>query len=192
MFKKYMCLALCVFMVLGAMTTTASAAEAVDTLSASSVTFTDAAGTPLTALPGTAGTVKAAVTVTNSGEAAQPIVFWVGKYVADVLVDVAYQYIPTFTGSQELTLQLDNVSASDTVLRANVWMGFVGGKAVAYEATFPSDDRSIAYVLRDGTIWNEFDPASTEATILLERDVYTIPTLSEDVSGAKAAQTEGR
>lgn len=178
MFKKYMCLALCVFMVLGAMTTTASAAEAVDTLSASSVTFTDAAGTPLTALPGTAGTVKSAVTVTNSGEAAQPIVFWVGKYVADVLVDVAYQYIPTFTGSQELTLQLDNVSASDTVLRANVWMGFVGGKAVAYEATFPSDDRSIAYVLRDGTIWNEFDPASTEATILLERDVYTIPTFT--------------
>ena len=61
MFKKYMCLALCLLMALGTMSTTASAASAVDALTASYVSFSDANG-PITDLPASASTVKASVT----------------------------------------------------------------------------------------------------------------------------------
>ena len=90
MFKKYMCLVLCMLMVLCTVSTTASAAHiSVDGLSASYVSFTSG-GTPFTSIPDSAATVTASVSVSNASANAAPVILWVGKYVYDILTDVKY------------------------------------------------------------------------------------------------------
>ncbi len=78
MFKKYMCLALCLLMALGTMSTTASAASAADALTASYVSFSDANG-PITDLPASASKVTASVTVSNNSASASSVVFMGGQ-----------------------------------------------------------------------------------------------------------------
>ena len=90
MFKKYMCLALCLLMALGTMSTTASAASSADALVASYVSFSDSTGV-ISDLPESESTVTASVTVSNNSSSASSVVLWVGKFVDDVLTDVTYQ-----------------------------------------------------------------------------------------------------
>lgn len=169
MFKKYMCLALCLLMALGTMSTTASAASAVDALTASYVSFSDANG-PITDLPASASTVKASVTVSNNSASASSVVLWVGKYVDEVLTDIKYTEAEVAAGAQNtpVSVSMDNVAKDEvtsgsttydrTVLKAYVWTGLIGGRAIAPIATLPSDDLSILYAKKNGEIWTEFDP----------------------------------
>ena len=169
MFKKYMCLALCLLMALGTMSTTASAASAADALTASYVSFSDANG-PITDLPASASTVRASVSVSNNSASASSVVLWVGKYVDEVLTDIKYTEAEVAAGAQNtpVSVSMDNVAKDEvtsgdvtydrTVLKAYVWTGLIGGRALAPIATLPSDDLSILYAKKNGEIWTEFDP----------------------------------
>lgn len=169
MFKKYMCLALCLLMALGTMSTTASAASAADALTASYVSFSDANG-PITDLPASASTVRASVSVSNNSASASSVVLWVGKYVDEVLTDIKYTEAEVAAGAQNtpVSVSMDNVAKDEvtsgsttynrTVLKAYVWTGLIGGRAIAPIATLPSDDLSILYAKKNGEIWTEFDP----------------------------------
>ena len=169
MFKKYMCLALCLLMALGTMSTTASAASAADALTASYVSFSDANG-PITDLPASASKVTASVTVSNNSASASSVVLWVGKYVDEVLTDIKYTEAEVAAGAQNtpVSVSMDNVAKDEvtsggvtydrTVLKAYVWTGLLNGRALAPIATLPSDDLSILYVKKDGKIWSEFNP----------------------------------
>ena len=181
MFKKYMCLALCLLLALGTMTTTASAASlAVDGLVVSHVSFADANG-PVTDLPETASSVTASVTVSNNSAVNSSVVLAMGKFVDDVLVDIKYDQ-KTLTANEQnvaFSATLDNVAKDEvtkdgttydrTVLKAFVWTKVVGGKALAAPATLPSDDTSFVFVTKNGVIWDGFDASVTEQTIELPR-----------------------
>ena len=92
MFKKYLCLMLCVLLAFSTLSTAAFAADyiySVNNLSASVVTFT-VGGNDVIDLPTTESTVTATVDVTNASAGSQNAVFWIGKYVDGVLEDVVY------------------------------------------------------------------------------------------------------
>ena len=182
MFKKYMCLALCLLLALGTMTTTASAASlAVDGLVVSHVSFSDANG-PVADLPETASSVTANVTVSNNSATNSSVVLWVGKFVDDVLTEVKYDQKTLTANEQNVSFSatLDNVAKDEvtnqdgtsynrTVLKAFVWTKLVGGKALAAPATLPSDDTSFVFVTKNGVIWDGFDASVTEQELVLPR-----------------------
>ncbi len=180
MFKKYMCLVLCLLMALGAMTTTASAANVVvDGLTATHVTFMNEANMQITEMPANASVVTANVKVSNTTATAAPVILWVGKYESDVLTDVAIvkQEIAAGATNVPVSVSMANVVRNQrretangpvidlTTLKAYVWTGMVGGKALAAPASFPSSSTDVAYVTLDNVVWGEFDPAVTNHTI---------------------------
>lgn len=191
MFKKYMCLVLCILMALGTMSTTALAANVVvDGLTATHVTFTDATGGAITKLPATASKVKANVNVSNVSTTDAPVILWVGKYESDVLTDVAVtrQVISAGATDVAVSVTMDGVERNEiretadgptidlTTLKAYVWTGMVGGKALAAPACFPSKSTDVAYATLDGEVWKDFRNDVTEYTITLGAD-ETVPTL---------------
>ena len=180
MFKKYMCLALCLLMALGTMSTTASAASSADALVASYVSFSDSTGA-ISDLPESESTITASVTVSNNSSKASSVVLWVGKFVDDVLTDVTYVEHPLAGNEQGavVTASLDGIkkdlaTAADgtaydrTVVKAFVWSAMVGGKALAPVASLPSDNVDVLAVKKDGEIWKDFDPAVTEYELTLQ------------------------
>ncbi len=180
MFKKYMCLALCLLLALGTMSTTASAASSADALVASYVSFSDSTGV-ISDLPENESTITASVTVSNNSSKASSVVLWVGKFVDDVLTDVTYVEHPLAGNEQGavVTASLDGIkkdlaAASDgtaydrTVVKAFVWSAMVGGKALAPVASLPSDNVDVLAVKKDGEIWKDFDPAVTEYDLTLQ------------------------
>lgn len=191
MFKKYMCLVLCILMALSAMSTTALAANvAVDGLTATHVTFTDASGEAITKLPAKASTVKASVNVSNTSAADAPVILWVGKYESDVLTDVAVTRRVISAGATDVSVSvaIDDVERNEkretadgpvidlTTLKAYVWTGMVGGKALAAPACFPSSTIDVAYATLDGEVWTEFSNATTDYTLSLGVN-DTVPTV---------------
>ena len=181
MFKKYMCLALCLLMALGTMSTTASAASSADALVASYVSFSDSTGV-ISDLPESESTVTASVTVSNNSSSASSVVLWVGKFVDDVLTDVTYQQQEVAGNAQDVTISasLDGVkkdlaTAADgssydrTVLKAFVWTALVGGKALAPVASLPSDNLDVVAVKKDGDVWKDFNSATTNYDLTITK-----------------------
>ena len=181
MFKKYMCLALCLLMALGTMSTTASAASSADALVASYVSFSDSTGV-ISDLPESESTVTASVTVSNNSSRASSVVLWVGKFVDDVLTDVTYQQQEVAGNAQDVTISasLDGVkkdlaTAADgssydrTVLKAFVWTALVGGKALAPVASLPSDNLDVVAVKKDGDVWKDFNSATTNYDLTITK-----------------------
>jgi len=112
-FKKYLCLMLCVLLALSTLSTAAFAANytySVNNLSASAVTFT-VGGNAVIDLPTTESSVTATVNVTNSDASAQGVVFWIGKYVDGVLEDVVYcsDTSVAAAATEELSATISNV-----------------------------------------------------------------------------------
>lgn len=174
MFKKYMCLALCLLMVLGTMGTAASAASlGVDGLTVSPVVFKGEGGAVLSDLPETASTVTASVTVSNNSAKSSPVVLWVGKFVNDVLVDVDYSSQTLDANQQDAALSAalsDVVKDGHTVVKAFVWTKLVGGKALAPVASLPSSGgTSILVAKKNGVIWKDFNEDVTEYSIDIPR-----------------------
>ncbi len=181
MFKKYMCLALCLLMALGTMSTTASAASSADALVASYVSFSDSTGV-ISDLPESESTVTASVAVSNNSSRASSVVLWVGKFVDDVLTDVTYQQQDIAGNAQDVTVSasLDGVkkdlaTAADgssydrTVVKAFVWTALVGGKALAPVASLPSDNLDVVAVKKDGDVWKDFNSATTNYDLTITK-----------------------
>jgi|GEM_PF-5677552 len=152
MFKKVLSLAVCLCMLLGAISTVALAAppvvSAVAGLTASHVEFTDGTSV-VTAIPAS-GAVTAKVKVTNSGAAAQNAVLMVGVYANDVLTSMSFDKQSVAAGATtDFAASLTGVAAGSE-LKAYVWNGFDASHAIAYPATFPSADCTVLAIDIDG------------------------------------------
>ena len=195
MFKKYICLTLCLIMTLCTMSTTVSAVSLpVGDLAASAVTFKNGA-TVITDLPTSASTISATVTISNINPSAvspSNAVFWVGKYVDDVLEAVVYDRVTLAAGaSQNVTVNMSGVQKltgtktvgattvtyDRVVLKAYVWTGFENAKALTAPACIPSTDDSV-FVVKNDKIWPNFD--------------YSAETLEYDVKFERAEEISMR
>lgn len=175
MFKKFLCIALSLMMVLCTVSVTGFAAsyESAD-LVASHVTFAESDTAD-------GKTVTASISVqnvseTNSGSA----VFWIGKYDSNnVLVESAKEVISlnakeTKTPSVHVSVK---TGETDVTVKAYIWEKMVGGKAIATPATYGSDSTEILYATIDGETFADFKADTYTYDVALERTQVPVPAI---------------
>lgn len=174
MFKKFVCIALSLMMVLCTVSVTGFAAsyESGD-LVASNVVFSDAADASGNK------TVTAQINVSNnSASESGSAVFWVGKYDANgVLVDSAKQDISLAAGENKDASAAVSLASDETgcSIKAYIWEKMIGGKAIATAATYNSSSTEILYAMAGDEAWEAFDENTSEYDIVLERTQFDIP-----------------
>ena len=174
MFKKFVCIALSLMMVLCTVSVTGFAAsyESGD-LVASNVVFSDAADASGNK------TVTAQINVSNnSASESGSAVFWVGKYDANgVLVESAKQDISLAAGENKDASAAVSLASDETgySIKAYIWEKMIGGKAIATAATYNSSSTEILYAMAGDEAWEAFDENTSEYDIVLERTQFDIP-----------------
>ncbi len=186
MFKKLMCVALSIMMVLGTIQVTGFAAGYKSgNLVASHVAFNESVKDGKT-------TITATIDVENvaSGSGEETAVFWLGEYVDGILVESDFKKISVKDGekAEDVVLKLEKVERKDengkaieSVFKAYIWKDVVRGAAIAPVATLGAgaSDELINYVeFKTGDEveeWNEFDEDVMEYNIVLERTQFDIP-----------------
>lgn len=174
MFKKFVCIALSLMMVLCTVSVTGFAAsyESGD-LVASNVVFSDAADASGNK------TVTAQINVSNNSASENgSAVFWVGKYDANgVLVESAKQDISLAAGENKDASAAVSLASDETgySIKAYIWEKMIGGKAIATAATYNSSSTEILYAMAGDEVWETFDENTLEYDIELERTQFDIP-----------------
>lgn len=174
MFKKFVCIALSLMMVLCTVSVTGFAAsyESGD-LVASNVVFSDAADASGNK------TVTAQINVSNNSASENgSAVFWVGKYDANgVLVEAAKQDISLAAGENKDASAAVSLASDETgySIKAYIWEKMIGGKAIATAATYNSSSTEILYAMAGDEVWEAFDENTLEYDIELERTQFDIP-----------------
>jgi len=152
MFKKVLSLAVCLCMLLGAVsvvsnvTFAASAnleVSAVMGVSASYVEFTDGTSA-ITTMPAAGSSVTANVKISNNNASAQDVLLLVSVYSGNVLTKMEYTQAKIDAGVTNAPVSVSvAVPAGATSLKAHVWNAKDSNHAIAYPAIFPSNNTNV-------------------------------------------------
>lgn len=191
MFKKFLCIALSLMMVLCTVSVTGFAASYESgNLVASHVTFTDTATAD-------GKTVTAQIDVTNTSSDTESggatAVFWIGKYDNNNVL-VAFDKADVSVGAGQTKQPTVSVSVAadekDVTIKAYIWEKMVGGKAIATPATYASDSTEILYATMDGEVWSQFDNDTLTYNVELERTQVPAPAFKLYAKDNSAKITE--